>query len=95
MEDCVYLKSKGIIFTSQESFPPSLYPAQMKMWGMCSRKPAFSYINSHSVLLMMGSVTFCILDGRGPSERSWVEKDQSVMVKKCIIGGGEKGGAVG
>ena len=66
---CVDLTIRNVIFTSQESFPPSLYPAQMNMWGMCSRKPAFSYIISHSVLLMIGRVTFCILEGRGPSAK--------------------------
>ena len=35
---------------------------------------------------MMGSVTFCILDGRGPSEKSWVKKDESVITMKECIG---------
>jgi hypothetical protein len=44
----------------------------MKMCGICSLKPAASYIDSHSVLLMMGSVTFCILEGSGPSAKARV-----------------------
>ena len=49
--------SRSTLITSQLSFPPSLYPAQMKMCGMCSLKPAFSYMASHCVLLMMGRST--------------------------------------
>ena len=58
---------RSTLITSQLSFPPSLYPAQMKMCGMCSLKPAFSYMASHCVLLMMGRSTSWRTAGRGPS----------------------------
>ena len=58
---------RSTLITSQLSFPPSLYPAQMKMCGMCSLKPAFSYMASHCELLMMGRSTSCSTAGSGPS----------------------------
>jgi hypothetical protein len=55
--------------TSQLSFPPAAYPAQMKMLGMCSTNPASRYIRSHAVLFITGRSTSCITDGKGPSEK--------------------------
>ncbi len=66
---CRVLYSSVRVFhiTSQESFPPAAYPAQMKMFGMCSTYPASLYMSSQAVLLITGRLTSCITDGRGPS----------------------------
>ena len=54
------------ILTSQESFSPLAYPAQINILGMCSTYPAFLYMSSHMVLLIIGKSTSWSTDGRGP-----------------------------